>query len=397
MTGVGSNLAGATRRRLHLEYYDPARNSDKEYYLVLQAMGDDKYEVHAFWGRRGSSLQSQQKTKGPASIYAAQTIFDKFFNDKAREGYKVVADEQFSSVPNVQPDISVSVNNSPAVEDEGAKQWTIRDFTRNPVQPFVNAELAQKAVSQSDTCIMTIPVGKRILVYAGKSGLEAFGHRGEAMTLPETMAEDLIDLEGPMALDGIWTGSEYVVFDAPKPDTEYRDRYEQLFELLNGTVGERVRILDLAFSEAEKMALFEDARKRNEPGIWLRNGKRDNHPGQCDANWLQLDFAPRAMLVVMSLNGKCSLGVDDGLGLIKVAELAGAVVHSGKPPFDQDNPSAYSIMGAEGRFEVSVGDVVEVEYDSWGGHGKLMQSPRILSKREDAAPEQCAIDQLALH
>jgi hypothetical protein len=382
MTGVGSELAGTTRRRLSLECYDPSRGHDKVYHLVLQEIATDAYDVYAYWGRRGSTLQNQKKGSS-MKRYSADILIDKLFNEKAGKGYKVVSDENFKTAPAV----AIPNLNSWDVDDDELEEievdetpertmWTARDFARNPVQPKVEpGHKMETYVAEAGTCIMVIPAGERILFYANASGApEAFNGRGAKLDLPEPMLEDLIDLEGPLALDGVWTGSEYIVFDAPEPEVEYQDRYNNLFALLEGTVGPRVRVADVAFSDAEKDACLRAARDANASGIWVRDGKVDNHPGQQDSHWQQYNFSPRAFLVVMSLNGKCSLGVDDGLGLMKVAEV-----------------------GKLGDEVAEEGAIVEVEYESWPGHGKLMQAPRVLGKRPDVTIERCNVEQLAVH
>lgn len=373
MTGIGSELPGITRRRLSLECYDAEQNHDKVYHLVIQEVEEDRFDVYAFWGRRGATLQSQKKTKRPTARYAADSLVDNFFNEKARKGYKVFDDVHFRTSDS--PSVSFEPEALDTVEPEPVNaQWTIRDFVRNSVQPKRASGDIESKSKLAGNCTMVMVQGSRMLVYVDEAGaLEAFNATGAKVTMPAPMREDLIDLEGPLALDGVWTGSEYVVFDAPAPETEYQNRYQRLFELLDGTVGERVRIADVAFSEAEKQQMVAAAREHNELGVWVRDGKVDNHPGQSDEHWLQFNFAPHALVVVMSLNGKCELGVDDGLGMIKVAELPGTDVHA------------------------EVGDVVEIEYEEWAGHGKLMQAPRIIGPRKDVPPERCDIEQLAIN
>lgn len=61
---------------------------DKEYRLTMFEESDGTYSLTASWGKRGKSLQSQEKRRGSRSTVASE--YTKLIVEKQRKGYRVV-------------------------------------------------------------------------------------------------------------------------------------------------------------------------------------------------------------------------------------------------------------------------------------------------------------------
>ena len=68
------------------ELYFRQGSSDKVYHLQL-AKENDQWSVHAQWGRRGSSLQSELKANGVA-YEEAKRVYDRILREKTGKGYQ---------------------------------------------------------------------------------------------------------------------------------------------------------------------------------------------------------------------------------------------------------------------------------------------------------------------
>jgi bifunctional non-homologous end joining protein LigD len=69
------------------ELYFRQGSSDKVYHLQLEKE-NDQWSVHAQWGRRGSSLQSDVKANGVA-YEEAKRVYDRILREKMGKGYQV--------------------------------------------------------------------------------------------------------------------------------------------------------------------------------------------------------------------------------------------------------------------------------------------------------------------
>jgi predicted DNA-binding WGR domain protein len=80
-------MSGSIVSRTYLEYR--GGTSDKFYRIVIAEIGD-QFMTTAWWGRRGSTGQTQTKSFG--SRAEAENIYDRFIWEKLRKGYRVATD-----------------------------------------------------------------------------------------------------------------------------------------------------------------------------------------------------------------------------------------------------------------------------------------------------------------
>lgn len=350
-------------RHVYLHLYNPSANHDKVYHIVSEKNSEGKVQVSAMWGRRGSSLRHMVKTKdgskpGYVSEWSARSVFDKLIADQVKGGYEVKHDESFS------PGAPVVVKEIELEPEKLSTVWNPRSYAENPVR----ATVVNHNFNLNGYGIVLLPEGKRILTLVEKSKKKFFDQHGAEITVDQLLFNAVYDLEGDTIIDGLWDGERYLVFDMPG-ELEFADRIRALAEYIDGTVDDNVvQMADIYLTAAEAQRAVSDARELGAQtilGIHMSGGER---PGQNDKSRVTLSLRPRAVLCVMSVDGDlATLGVDDGLGVIEVCQM-----------MIQD--------------DLSVGDNVLVEYDSWSGHGTSLKKAEYVKKANQ--PADCSIDQL---
>lgn len=351
-------IAGYTfdnpKRHVYLHLYNPTANHDKVYHIVTEQNDLGLFKVTSMWGRRGSSLRSQEQTKGFVPEYSANAVFNDLLRAKVKGGYEIQKDESFSNaVPNL-PEIEV---------EPEVIVWTNRSYAENPVRSTsVNSKYDLKGYG-----VVLLPDGKQVLTLVENGKKRFFDRNGAEITIAQKLFNAVIDLEDDGILDGIWDGERYMVFDMPG-EQEYAERIGALAEFIDGTVDDAVvQMADIYLTAAEVQKAVNDARELGAQtimGIKLSGGER---PGQNNCSRVAFSLRPRAVLCVMDVDGgSTTLGVDDGLGLIEVCRLC---------------------VG-----DLKVGDSVLVEYDSWSGHGQSLKNPEYIKQVNE--PAECSIEQL---
>lgn len=351
-------------RHVHLRLYNPSANHDKVYHIVSEKNSEGKVQVSAMWGRRGSSLRHMVKTKdalaksGYVSEWSARAVFDKLIAEQIRGGYEVQNDESFTA------GAPVGLKEIELEPEENVVIWNPRSYAENPVR----ATTVNQHFKLNGYGIVLLPEGKRVLTLVEKNKKKFFDQHGAEITIGQALFNAVYDLEGDTIVDGIWDGSRYLVFDMPG-ERNYSERIKSLAEYIDGTVDDSVvQMADIYLTAAEAQRAVSDARELGAQtiiGIRMSGGER---PGQNDKSRVALSLRPRAVLCVMSFDGDhATLGVDDGLGFIEVCQM-----------MIQD--------------DLSVGDNVLVEYDSWAGHGTSLKKPEYVKKANQ--PADCSIEQL---
>lgn len=360
------NIAGYNfdnpKRHVYLHLYNPSANHDKVYHIVSEENDAGYMQVSAMWGRRGSSLRHMVKTKDRAKkpgfvpAASARAAFDNLLLEQLRGGYEVKTDERFSN----------GVPETKEIEIETLKEsmviWGPRQFAENPVR----ATGVNQSFNLAGYAIALLPEGKYVLTLVEKGKKKFFDQHGAEITIDQSLFNAVYDLEGDTIIDGVWDGDVYHVFDMPC-DKPYSERVVDLSNYIDGTVDDHVvKMADIYLTAAEAQKAVSDARELGAQtilGIKMGDGER---PGNKTGRKM-LVLRPRAVLCTMSVDGGvATLGVDDGLGVIEVCKLASN--------------------------ELSAGDNVLVEYDSWSGHGTTLTNPEFVKKVNE--PADCSIEQL---
>lgn len=369
----GFTFDGNVQRIVELAYYD-GQGSNKVYHLVMTelsmaqaknpilAASGNRWQVYGLYGRKGSSLRKIEKTSGPTSSYSAQIVFDQAMNKEIKGGYVVQRDERISENQDVIHEYDIDSDGSVKIVDE-PKVWSPKQYALSPVRNHKENEDRD----MSGCGIILLNEGKRILTLVEGSHKGFYDQHGNVTPVDESLIEATIDLEGEFLLDGHWDGTNYYVYDVPG-EQQYIDRYNSIAEILDGTVGDNVIPANLYLTPGEIVEAIRQARDNNILhilGIRLDSPAR---PGLNDNRRFLITLKPRVTLCVLSVGPRnlCSLGVDDGLGMIEVCQLT--------------------------IEDVEVNDHVCVEYDVWPGYGKPLADPVYLGK--SSSEEECKIEQL---
>ena len=78
---------GVSPTTVAISLYFREGSSDKVYHAQIVADDNDLYSVNFQYGRRGSTLQTGNKTAAPVALAQAQKIFDKLLAEKRAKGY----------------------------------------------------------------------------------------------------------------------------------------------------------------------------------------------------------------------------------------------------------------------------------------------------------------------
>lgn len=75
----------------HAELYCSDGKADKVYIIVMTAISKkrDEYAVDAYYGRRGKTMQHDNKCKGVWS-YRADSEYDSLLSSKLKKGYQII-------------------------------------------------------------------------------------------------------------------------------------------------------------------------------------------------------------------------------------------------------------------------------------------------------------------
>jgi len=194
--------------------------------------------------------------------------------------------------------------------------------------------------------------------------------------------------QGSWCFDGEILDGTLWLFDMPEAAglvdcaTPFGLRFGVLAEMFDRVLAgsDAVRLLPVARTTSEKVALRDKVRRANGEGLVLKDvdapylpGKRSRYLYK-DKHWHEADCVVTAVGVgwskhTNSTKANMELSVFRGSTLVKVCECG------------------------DGGLVVKVGDVVEVRYLTWSG-SSLIQ-PTLPRRRMDKAPEECTWDQLA--
>ncbi|MBS1722553.1 MAG: hypothetical protein JSS66_06040 [Armatimonadetes bacterium] len=363
-TRLGHQFEGDIRRHIDLRLYDPTRNHDKVYHIILTELPGDKWNLYTLHGRRGSALRQEKKALGVTS-WAVNSLHSKILSEKVNKGYIIQSDEHGTDYD--ENDVNyddgyISLND---LDDEAIKVWPIEQFAKNPIR-----YKAAQSVKAEGYAAVVLPKGRRILTTVRGDKKTFTDEHGANLQVDEVFWQSILDLESTgenYVIDGWWDGKTYHVYDLVG-EAPYPERMAALLDTIDGTTGDAVQMAEIYVDPQDVKNAEATARQEGcHRVLYIKLEGGGVHPGQHDDNFQVVEMKPRATLKVLSANGAyAQLGVDDGLGFIEVGAIAAA--------------------------DVKAGDLVEVEFESWGGHGAELTHPVFLKVVD--GPRDCTIDQL---
>jgi len=351
------NAVSEATERVALYYREDS--SDKVYQAAIEPAGS-QFVVNFAYGRRGATLTTGTKTSSPVDYAAAKKIYTKLVGEKKAKGYTEGAD----GTPYQHTDKQAS---------------GILPQLLNPVE---EAEV-ELLLRDDNYCAQEKFDGRHLLVRKQDDNLEGINKKGFVVGLPQTVANDLRRLSGSFIPDGESIGDDYHAFDLLEHNGEnlrplpYRIRLVRLVNLLLSTANHpHVKLVETAFTTAQKTALWQRIRRENREGIVFKRLDAPFAPGKPNSGGPQLKFkfVATASVVVAKINVQRSVEVSlfQGRSLVSCGNVT--------IPANHEIPK--------------VGAVVEVRYLYAYRESLALYQPVYLGPRDDVDPGECLVSQL---
>ena len=351
------NAVSEATERVALYYREGS--SDKVYQTAIEPAGN-QFVVNFAYGRRGATLTTGTKTSSPVDYAAAKKIYTKLVGEKKAKGYT----EGANGTPYQHTDKQVS---------------GILPQLLNPVEE-TEVELLLR---DDNYCAQEKFDGRHLLVRKQDDDLEGINKKGFVVGLPQTVASGLCHLPGSFIPDGESIGDDYHAFDLLEHNGEnlrplpYRIRLVRLVNLLLSTANHpHVKLVETAFTTAQKTDLWQRLRRENREGIVFKRLDAPYAPGKPNSGGPQLKFKFVATLsvVVAKINTQRSVevGLFQGRSLVSCGNVT--------IPANHEIPK--------------VGAVVEVRYLYAYRDSLALYQPVYLGPRDDVDAGECVVSQL---
>ena len=351
-------MNAVTQERVTLYYREGS--SDKVYQAALEPAANG-FVVNFAYGRRGATLNTGTKTSSPVDYERAKKIYTKLVGEKKAKGYTEGPD----GTPYQHTDKQAS---------------GILPQLLNPVE---EAEV-EALLSDDSYCAQEKFDGRHLLARKHDSNIEGINKKGLIVGLPETLVNELKTVPGSFILDGESVGDDYHVFDLLERNGEnlrpftYRERFTHLTTmlLLGRSEYRHIKLVDTAFKEWLKGALWERLRRENKEGIVFKRLDAAYVPGKPNRGGPQLKFKLVATVsaIVAKINTQRSVEVSlfQGRSLVSCGNVT-------IPP-NHEIPQ--------------VGTVVEVRYLYAYQDSLALYQPVYLGARDDVEAGECVVSQL---
>jgi bifunctional non-homologous end joining protein LigD len=336
-------------------------SSDKVYHAELKAEGDG-YVVNFAYGRRGQSLATGSKTKGPIEYDVAKSVYEKLIKSKVSKGY--------------QPDgASAAIAVVTDKVDTGIRPQLLNEIPETEIDKYI---------SNDRYCMQEKNDGRRkMLSYTGTTVTGVNKKGFEIPVVPQMMA-DCQTIKGAAILDGEDMGHEILLFDMISyPDMRYIDRLEMLKELVRPNL-RSLRVVATAFTSAEKQEMYNELKRTKAEGVVFKLKNAAYSAGRPNSGGTQLKckFYESASCVVTSVSD-----VKSSIGLSVLDDMA-------------DNHMALNSLTEVGNTTIYpnqvtpiLGEIVEVKYLYYFPGGSLYQ-PVLLGVRDDVEEAECLMSKL---
>ncbi|KVP17366.1 hypothetical protein [Burkholderia ubonensis] len=261
--------------------------SDKVYVVQVQQHelpgGGVEYKAVGYYGRRGSTLSTAEKYKGPSQA-SAQAAADRLEREKRGKGYStmtVAAGTPISGMPAGTP-VFGGASVPGAAAAPAAPTPTITGIIPMRAEVLSEADI-EKYLSDPNWVAQKKYDGERSPVSIRRSAIAASNLKGMARSLAASSEAELKKLlaqtdfsdERETVVDGEeLPGGVYVIYDVTTlRDNDVRklpfeERYAALEVLLADNLG---LLAPTAFTEAEKRAMLAQAQAENWEGLMFRD------------------------------------------------------------------------------------------------------------------------------
>jgi len=278
-------------------YFSDGR-SDKQYTLsISQAPGG--YNVVAAYGRRGSTLQTQNKTPKPVSLEAAEALFDAILREKIGKGYRPGADAAPVETSRAFPAHVGS-------EFKGTLGSEYRPMLLNSIDPSE----VDRYINDPAWIMQTKEDGVHAVLHVGATEVTALSRTEHTVALTTDQVALLKRHFSNTILDGEVIGDRLVLFDLLAANgTDLRgypahDRLRGLTALFDRiSYGGPVSLIESASARAEKGAMLKRLHAAGAEGVVFKLAGAPYTAGRPSSagNALKLKFCASATVKVVSI------------------------------------------------------------------------------------------------
>ncbi len=336
--------------------------SDKVYAASIEP-SEGGHLVRFQFGRRGTALQSGQKTTAPVSYADARKVYEKLIREKLSKGY-----QPGESQPAYQPPNNVSI--PPGILPQ--------------LLNAVDETEALQLIQQPDYWMQEKLDGRRLLLCRAGPVVTGLNRQGKPVAIPQCFVQAVHRCVTDFILDGEQVGDTLHVFDLlqiGKEDLQARPYHERnwlVCQLLEEIPTDNNPIIPVATYKGrrEKLAAVESIRAANKEGVVFKDRSAPYTPGRPNSGGPQLKwkFWESASFIVTAHNCQRSIV----LGLFRDGEPV--------PAGNVTIPPNHAIP--------DVGEVVECRYLYAFPESGIIYQPTYQGIRDDVPVEHCTPSQL---
>jgi bifunctional non-homologous end joining protein LigD len=335
-------------------------SSDKVYQCAIEPAGP-RFVVNFAYGRRGSTLNTGTKTNVPVELDVAEKIFEKLVREKMAKGYT----EGEAGTPYQHTD----------------QENRISGLLPQLLNPIEESEV-ETLIEDDNWCAQEKFDGKRVLIQKEGSAIHGINRKGLLIGLPSTIVHAASAFRIDFIIDGECIGEQFHAFDillhngSDLRDQTYDHRAADLLNLLGSGQQQNIRLVNTAWTAAEKEQLLDMLKQDRKEGIVFKRTDAPYVAGRPNSGGTQLKhkFYATASVIVGSLNRQRSVGIKlmDGADLVDVGNVT-------IPPNHQIP---------------QIGQVVEVRYLYAIPDSRALYQPTFFGVRSDVIPTECRVSQL---
>lgn len=332
--------------------------SDKVYQAAIEKV-DGGFVVNFAFGRRGSTLQTGNKTQSPVPYDKAKVVFDSLVKSKLDKGY--------TPGPDGTP-------YSNTIREE--RNTDIRCQLCNPI----SESEARDLLADPSYWMQEKFDGKRILIRKDREGLVGINRKGLVVSLSQPILKAAQNYDESFVLDGECVGDTLHAFDilalhgeslVSRPYFERRLRLETSLPHANS----HLVAVETLPSTAVKTERFLNLKFRHKEGVVFKRYDAPYTAGRPASGgpWLKCKFTTTGSFIVNRVNERRSVGLElyNGSGRVEVGNVT--------IPANAEVPQ--------------VGSVIEVRFLYAYKGGSLFQ-PVFVGVRDDIVAEECTMRQL---
>ena len=354
-----------------IELYFQQGSSDKVYHLQLESV-EERWSVHAQWGRRGSALQSDAKVSGVA-YEEAKRVYDRIIREKTGKGYRIAQATTNGNTP-----ISVGL---PCDKEHSGHAPEL-------LTPIEEPEALQ-FVQDASWWFQQKFDGRRLAVQKTDGQYSGINKLGQLIPIDSRLTKCLESVQAQTFLvDGEITDSRFHLWDLLNINgtdlriQPYEIRYARLGLVFRG-VDEALRVCETAMTPKAKRAFVKVMHQSRAEGFVCKN-RNAAYAGGRAAQHFKCKFVATSSFIV---GPKPAAKATDGhrsIGLYLV---------------DEDRQRFMGTVGVPERYALPHdGQIVEIRYLYChpGPDGKVIQAKYFGKIRGDVALGDCSVSQLKL-